>query len=131
MCKSDNEPQKADLPIDFNNIEFKVNDKDVIICNENGWIYKFNNNEIIGRSIKSQLSEDDSNQDNIDNNNSKINSLNDEINEKNNRIKDLKAKIQEIDNKIQTMNKILNIDVSEQEYVKELELKINNEKPQD
>ena len=126
MCKSDNEPPKADLSTDFSDIKFTVNDNDVIVCDENKWKYENSRNEGMGRSIRSQVNQGNE-EINLENNEN-IQSLNQEIEEKNNRIEDLKSKIKEIDNKIQTMNKILNIDVSEQEYVKDLASKIESEK---
>ena len=127
MCKSDNEPQKADLTTRFDDIKFTVNDSDVIVCNENRWMYQNIGNEGISRSIRKKESEEENNLQN----NSKIDSLKEEIDTRKSRIEELKKKINEIDNKIETMNKILNIDVSEQEYVKELSDKINNEKSQE
>ena len=127
MCKSDNEPPKADLEIDFKDIKFKVNDNDVIFFNGNNWMYKMNKSLGMSRSITSHVNEEQTNQEDEEN----IKNLKKEIEEKNSRIDELKNKIKEIDGKIQTMNKILNIDVSEQEYVKELSDKINNEKNQE
>ena len=126
MCKSNSEPPEAKLETDFNEIKFKVNDNDVICCNGNNWMYKMNKSLGMSRTIMSQANEEENNQENEEN----IKSLNKEIEEKNIRINELKNKIQEIDEKIQTMNKILNIDVSEQEYVKDLSDKINSEKNQ-
>ena len=124
MCKSNNEPPKADLPINFQDIKFRVNENDVILCNQNKWMYENVGNEGVSRSIRRKASGEDNNLEE----NSNIKSLNKEIENKDNRIKELESKIKEIDDKIATMNKILNIDVSEQEYVKELSDKINKEK---
>ena len=41
------------------------------------------------------------------------------------KMKKLNSKIQEIDNKINAMNKILNVDISEREYLNELASKIS------
>lgn len=48
------------------------------------------------------------------------NDLQNQINKKDAKINEFKMKIQEIDKKIEAMQKILQIDISEQEYVKEL-----------
>ena len=50
----------------------------------------------------------------------KINALNEEKEKKEKKIADLSEKIKEIETKIETMKKILTIDVSEQDYIKEL-----------
>ena len=126
MCKSNSEPPEANLETDFNEIRFKVNDNDVICCKGNNWMYKLNKSLGMSRTIMSQANEEENNQENEEN----INSLKKEIEEKNIRIEELNNKIKEIDGKIQTMNKILNIDVSEQDYVKDLSDKINSEKNQ-
>ena len=54
-------------------------------------------------------------------NNDEENDLMNEINKKDAKINEFMMKIQEIDKKIEAMQKILQIDISEQEYVKELE----------
>lgn len=58
--------------------------------------------------------------------NNKISQLNEDINERNKRIELLKQKVELIDEKIDAMNKILNIDVSEKDYITELGNKIEN-----
>ena len=126
MCKSNNEPPKADLTTKFDDIKFVVNDNDVIVCNQNRWMYENIGNGGISRSIRKSVNEEENNEEN----NEMIKSLKKEIEDKNSRIDELNNKINEIEAKIQTMNKILNIDVSEQEYVKELSNKINIEKSQ-
>ena len=129
MCKSNSEPPEANLETDFNEIRFKVNDNDVICCKGNNWMYKLNKSLGMSRTFMSQANEEENNQENEENKEN-IKSLEKEIEEKNIRIKELNNKIKEIDEKIKTMNKILNIDVSEQDYVKDLSDKINSEKNQ-
>ena len=53
--------------------------------------------------------------------------LQDEIQYKDNKISELNNKIEDIDKKMEIMEKILNIDVSEKEYINELEQKLNEQ----
>ena len=92
MCKSDNEPAKADLEIDFKDIKFKVNDSDVIILNGNNWMYKMNKSLGMSRTITSQIMEEENNQENEEN----IKNLKKEIEEKNIRIDELNNKIKKL-----------------------------------
>ena len=75
MCKSDNEPQKADLTTRFDDIKFTVNDNDTILCNENRWMYENIGNEGMSRSTKKQVSEEENNQDELKTNMDKMKEL--------------------------------------------------------
>ena len=55
-----------------------------------------------------------------------INRLNEEYENGENQLNDLNKKIKEIDGKIAAMEKVLNVDISEKNYLQYLEKKINN-----
>ena len=55
-----------------------------------------------------------------------INRLNEEYENGENQLSDLNKKIKEIEGKIAAMEKVLNVDISEKNYLQYLEKKINN-----
>ena len=124
MCKSSNDNvQPVDLKNEpFEEISITVNDKEKIRFDEKKekWLPSIaafktrSNNTHMNSGEGSEFTQ-------------RIANLNDDIQKKKDKIEELKSKIREIDDKLDTMKKILNIDVSEQEYVKELAKKINEE----
>ena len=134
MCKSSNDqPQKIELkPDDFDEIKIRVNDTESIEFDVKKW------KPIIGKkttSVMSNITEEENDEqsekeESQDNEEDKkiIESLQNDIREKDEKIEDLQKKIKEVDDKIEIMKKILNIDVSEQEYVADLTKKVNEEK---
>ena len=73
-------------------------------------------------SINTHVNPDEDND-----NTEKIERLKEDIENRDQKINELKSKIKEINEKLDTMKKVLNVDVREQEYVKDLEDKINKE----
>lgn len=122
MCKSsDNEVPKVELKKDFEEISIVVNEEK----NEN---IKFDNNKwtpvlgVLPKSIydvedsKIEDEEDEINEEDQE----KINILKEEVEKRMKKKEDLNQKIRDIEEKIELMKKILNVDVSEQEYIKDL-----------
>ena len=129
MCKSEEEVEKVDLKNDkFEDLTITINanNKENIRFDENRW------RPAIGDRKDNKSNGEDENEENEDNeeeedfekeNQEEIIKLNDDIEKKKTKLEDLEQKIEEIKNKIDTMNKILNIDVSEKEYLKDLSQK--------
>ena len=129
MCKSEEEIEKVDLKEDkFDDITITINEKrkENIRFERDRW------RAAIGDKKESRVDEEE-NEENEDNeeeeyekeDQAEIDKLNDDIKTKEAKIEDLKEKIRAIKDKIDTMHKILNIDVSEQEYLKDLAQKAN------
>ena len=124
MCKSSNDNvAKVDLETEpFEEISITVNEKEKIRLDEKKekWLPS-----IIASKV--HLINTHVNQDEDNDNTEKIERLKEDIENRDQKINELKSKIKEINEKLDTMKKVLNVDVREQEYVKDLEDKINKE----
>ena len=134
MCKSSNDqPQKIDLTNDkFEDIKIHVNDTESIEFDVKKWKPTIGKKQSVMSNITEEENDEESekegSQDNDEQDKKIIDSLKNDIREKDEKIEDLKNKIEEVKSKIEIMKKILNIDVSEQEYVADLTKKVNEEK---
>ena len=127
MCKSSNEQAE---PIDlqkepYEKITIKINDSEKIEFDIEKWKPSIG----LKPSTMSKITEEDNGKDESqeEENQKKIDDMQKEIHEKEDKIEDLKKKIREVDDKIDTMKKILNIDVSEKNYLDDLDKRINGE----
>ena len=123
MCKSgDEELPKVDLKKDFESITISVNEEK----NEN---IKFENNKwtpligVLPKSVYVEEENEDEDDEINEEDQEKINIFKEEIEKKKEKKEELKQKIRNINEKIDLMEKILNVDVSEQEYIKDLTAK--------
>ena len=123
MCCNDSAPQNVDLKSSpFDEIKLKVNNATLKFDDKyhNGEFRIFDKGNPANENQNSQLNPYQND----------ISLTNKKIEDKNAKIIELKNKINEIDNKLGIMRKILNIDVSEQEYLKELTDKLKEQNPE-
>ena len=131
MCKSNDEPpMKMDLKNDkFEDIIIDINkDKKEKICFTNErWKPYIGDVEELNNSNEEEENENEDEDKISQEDQEKIDKLNEEIKNKVEKKNILNEKIREIEDKMDTMKKILNIDVSEQEYLNDLSKKVNEE----
>ena len=123
MCCNDSAPQNVDLKSSpFDEIKLKVNNATLKFDDKyhNGEFRIFDKGNPANENQNSQLNPYQND----------ISLTNKKIEDKNAKITELKDKISEIENKLGMMRKILNIDVSEQEYLKELTDKLKEQNPE-
>ena len=124
MCKSsDDNVERVELNKDnFGELSIMVNEekRENIKFDKDKWVAGLG---ILAKSERFEKEEDDEEEQIDDEAQDKINALNEEIEKKKKKKDDLESKIKEIKEKLETMEKILKIDVSEQEYVKDLSKK--------
>ena len=123
MCKSSDEPaEKVDLTQErFQDIKLILNKNQSISFDIKGW------KPLIQNSVESHLSnipekenEEDSFQNNKEYSKEKFEKLKEEENKKKKQKIELENKIRAVDEKIADLKKMLNVDLSEQEYVQDL-----------
>ena len=116
MCCND-KAEKVDLRNQkFENINLNINKSNLqFFPYENYGIFR----------LTSAISNDNSPE--LNDLNKQLSEIKKDIDVKGKRIELLKNKIEEIDQKIDAMNQILNIDVSEKEYITELGSKLENQ----
>ena len=124
MCCNDSAPQNVDLKSSpFEEIKLKVNNATLKFDD------KYHNGEF--RIFdKGNPANENQNYPQLNAYQNAVSQINKEIEDKNAKITELKDKISEIENKLGMMRKILNIDVSEQEYLKELTDKLKEQNPE-
>ena len=128
MCKSNDEPPiKIDLQKEsFEEININLNNKDEIIFKKKEWLpsisTKINSN---GEEDENEEKEDDENQETE--NQEKIKNLKKEINDREIKKNNLKEKLRLVEDKIEEMEKILIIDMSEQNYLNDLSNKLGKD----
>ena len=131
MCKSNDEPpMKMDLKNDkFEDIIIDINkDKKEKICfADERWKPYIGDVEELNNSNEEEENENEDEDKISQEDQEKIDKLNEEIKNKVEKKNILNEKIREIEDKMDTMKKILNIDVSEQEYLNDLSKKVNDE----
>ena len=124
MCKSSDENvERVELGKDnFGEISIMVNEakRENIKFDKDKWVPGLGILAKSERFEEEEKEEDDEEEQINDEDQDKINALNEEKEKKEKKIADLSEKIKEIETKIETMKKILTIDVSEQDYIKEL-----------
>ena len=129
MClSSDDKPIKIDLKDDkFEDINIHVNENESIQFDLKKW------EPAIGKGHSDINEEEEDNEEDEKMNEEdqkKCESLKKDITSREKKRGDLKEKIREIEEKLEMMKKILNRDVSEQQYVKDLSKKVVNEEIQ-
>ena len=132
---SDDKVEKIDLANDkFEDIEIRVNDTEKIKFDLKKWMPCLKNKDysvIEEKGSEEEEEDDDEEEEKVNEEDQKrINDLKQEIETRKKKEEELKEKIREIEDKIELMKKILNIDVSEQQYVKDLSKKVVNEEIQ-
>ena len=124
MCKSsDDNVERVELNKDnFGELSIMVNEekRENIKFDKDKWVAGLGILAKSERFDEEKKEEDDEEEQIDDEAQDKINALNEEIEKKKKKKDDLESKIKEIKEKLETMEKILKIDVSEQEYVKYL-----------
>ena len=127
MCKSEENIEKVDLKNDkFEDITISINEKkkENIRFDTNRWRVALGDKFDSRREEEENEENEEDEEDEYENEDQgEINKLNDDIKNKEAKINDLREKIRDIKDKIDIMQKILNIDVSEQDYLKELSQK--------
>ena len=101
------------------------NDDEKIKFDERKWMPSIGLKSSMPKITEEENGNDESKEN--EENQKKIDEMQKEIDEKDEKIDDLRKKIREVDDKIETMKKILNIDVSEKNYLDDLEKRINGE----
>ena len=128
---SDSKPEEINLAKEkFDKININLNKSESIEFKDYYWIPKISNKSELSRITEQKSEEengDEGNNDNKEEEQRQIRKLQEEMKNQDEKIEDLNEKIKEIDEKIEIMKRILNIDVSEQEYVKYLSNQKNNE----
>ena len=126
---SDDKPLKIELKdVKFEDINIYVNENESIKFDLKKWMPAIGKGRPVLNEEESEEEEDNGEDEKMnEEDQKKVESLKKDITSRENKIEELKEKIREIEDKLEMMKKILNIDVSEQQYVKDLSKKDKEE----